>query len=129
MLALRCRQFIINLLDASVIENVAFGRHADETIRDSVWACAGGGPGSMEFCQRTSLTRLHTPIWRKWTALLVATSAALALGSFRFIGVPSLLLDEAPARLDNRTESDVIEAPMYRQRWQPTVVIAHRSPR
>jgi len=89
------------LLDASVIENVAFWPHGPmRPIRTSLGG-AGGGLSFDEFCQRTSTDSI--PHWRKWTAVVLANVAAGAW-LVRFIGFrvsPAGM--KATSALDNRS--------------------------
>ncbi|TWB93807.1 ATP-binding cassette subfamily B protein [Synechococcus sp. Ace-Pa] len=114
----------INLLDASVIENVAFGRHADETDQDSVWAALEAAQLD-EFVSELPYG-LHTPIGENGLQLSGGQRQRLALARSFYRGSEFLLLDEATSALDNRTESDVIEALDVIGRRCTTVVIAHR---
>lgn len=114
----------INLLDASVLENVAFGQPAEKIDQDSVWA-------ALEAAQLDEFVSefpygLHTPIGENGLQLSGGQRQRLALARSFYRGSEFLLLDEATSALDNRTESDVIEALDVIGRRCTTVVIAHR---
>jgi ATP-binding cassette subfamily B protein len=114
----------INLLDASVLENVAFGRDADEADQDDVWA-------ALEAAQLADFVSelpygLHTPIGENGLQLSGGQRQRLALARSFYRGSEFLLLDEATSALDNRTENEIIQALEVIGRRCTTVVIAHR---
>jgi ATP-binding cassette subfamily B protein len=114
----------INLLDASVLENVAFGKDADEADQDGVWA-------ALEAAQLADFVSelpygLHTPIGENGLQLSGGQRQRLALARSFYRGSEFLLLDEATSALDNRTENEIIQALEVIGRRCTTVVIAHR---
>lgn len=114
----------INLLDASVLENVAFGKDAEEADQDGVWA-------ALEAAQLADFVSelpygLHTPIGENGLQLSGGQRQRLALARSFYRGSEFLLLDEATSALDNRTENEIIEALEVIGRRCTTVVIAHR---
>jgi ATP-binding cassette subfamily B protein len=114
----------INLLDASVLENVAFGKNQEEVDQDAVWA-------ALEAAQLAEFVGelpygLHTPIGENGLQLSGGQRQRLALARSFFRGSEFLLLDEATSALDNRTESEIIQALEVIGRRCTTVVIAHR---
>ena len=114
----------INLLDASVLENVAFGKDADEADQDAVWT-------ALEAAQLADFVSelpygLHTPIGENGLQLSGGQRQRLALARSFYRGSEFLLLDEATSALDNRTENEIIQALEVIGRRCTTVVIAHR---
>jgi ATP-binding cassette subfamily B protein len=114
----------INLLDASVLENVAFGKDADEADQDGVWS-------ALEAAQLADFVSelpygLHTPIGENGLQLSGGQRQRLALARSFYRGSEFLLLDEATSALDNRTENEIIQALEVVGRRCTTVVIAHR---
>lgn len=114
----------INLLDASVLENVAFGKDADAADQDAVWA-------ALEAAQLADFVSelpygLHTPIGENGLQLSGGQRQRLALARSFYRGSEFLLLDEATSALDNRTENEIIQALEVVGRRCTTVVIAHR---
>jgi len=114
----------INLLDASVLENVAFGKDADEVDQDGVWS-------ALEAAQLADFVSelpygLHTPIGENGLQLSGGQRQRLALARSFYRGSEFLLLDEATSALDNRTENEIIQALEVVGRRCTTVVIAHR---
>lgn len=114
----------INLLDASVLENVAFGKDADEADQDAVWS-------ALEAAQLADFVSelpygLHTPIGENGLQLSGGQRQRLALARSFYRGSEFLLLDEATSALDNRTENEIIQALEVIGRRCTTVVIAHR---
>ena len=114
----------INLLDASVVENVAFGRNEEEVDQDEVW-------GALEAAQLDEFVSelpygLHTPIGENGLQLSGGQRQRLALARSFYRRAQFLLLDEATSALDNRTENEIIQALEVIGRRCTTVVIAHR---
>jgi ATP-binding cassette, subfamily B, bacterial len=114
----------INLLDASVLENVAFGKQEEEVDQDAVW-------GALESAQLDEFVSelpygLHTPIGENGLQLSGGQRQRLALARSFYRGAQFLLLDEATSALDNRTENEIIQALEVIGRRCTTVVIAHR---
>ncbi|MEB3256145.1 MAG: ABC transporter ATP-binding protein [Synechococcaceae cyanobacterium] len=114
----------INLLDASVLENVAFGKHADEVHQDAVWT-------ALEAAQLAEFVAelpygLHTPIGENGLQLSGGQRQRLALARSFYRGSEFLVLDEATSALDNRTENEIIQSLEVIGRRCTTVVIAHR---
>jgi ATP-binding cassette subfamily B protein len=114
----------INLLDASVLENVAFGKDEDEVDQDAVWT-------ALEAAQLAEFVAelpygLHTPIGENGLQLSGGQRQRLALARSFYRGSQFLLLDEATSALDNRTENEIIQALEVIGRSCTTVVIAHR---
>ena len=114
----------INLLDASVLENVAFGQGPDDVDQDAVWA-------ALEAAQLGDFVSelpygLHTPIGENGLQLSGGQRQRLALARSFFRGSQFLLLDEATSALDNRTENEIIQSLEVIGRRCTTVVIAHR---
>ncbi len=114
----------INLLDSSVLENVAFGLHEDAIDFDEVWDALDAAQLA-EFVSEMPYG-LHTPVGENGLQLSGGQRQRLALARAFFRRARFLLLDEATSALDNRTENEVIEALDMVGRRCTTVVIAHR---
>jgi ATP-binding cassette subfamily B protein len=114
----------INLLDASVLENVAFGKEEPEVDQAAVWS-------ALEAAQLDDFVSelpygLHTPIGENGLQLSGGQRQRLALARCFYRQAQFLLLDEATSALDNRTENEIIQALEVIGRRCTTVVIAHR---
>ncbi|MFZ9713992.1 MAG: ABC transporter ATP-binding protein, partial [Vulcanococcus sp.] len=114
----------INLLNASVLENVAFGIPVDQVKSDRVWE-------ALEAAQLEEFVAelpygLHTQVGENGLRLSGGQRQRLALARAFYRQASFLVLDEATSALDNRTESEVIEALEVIGRRCTTVVIAHR---
>ena len=114
----------INLLDGSVLENVAFGKDSDTVDQDAVWT-------ALEAAQLEEFVAelpygLHTPIGENGLQLSGGQRQRLALARSFYRGSEFLLLDEATSALDNRTENEIIQSLEVIGRRCTTVVIAHR---
>jgi ATP-binding cassette subfamily B protein len=114
----------INLLDASILENVAFGQSEDELNQAEVWEALDAAQLD-EFVSELPYG-LHTPIGENGLQLSGGQRQRLALARAFYRRARFLLLDEATSALDNRTENEVIEALELVGRRCTTVVIAHR---
>jgi ATP-binding cassette subfamily B protein len=114
----------INLLDASVLENVAFGKDVELIDQRAVWEALEAAQLD-EFVSELPYG-LHTPIGENGLQLSGGQRQRLALARSFYRHARFLLLDEATSALDNRTESDIIEALDVIGRRCTTVVIAHR---
>lgn len=114
----------INLLDASILENVAFGQSEDEINQAEVWEALDAAQLD-EFVSELPYG-LHTPIGENGLQLSGGQRQRLALARAFYRRARFLLLDEATSALDNRTENEVIEALELVGRRCTTLVIAHR---
>ena len=114
----------INLLDASVLENVAFGKDVELIDQRAVWEALEAAQLD-EFVSELPYG-LHTPIGENGLQLSGGQRQRLALARSFYRHARFLLLDEATSALDNRTENDIIEALDVIGRRCTTVVIAHR---
>ena len=114
----------IQLLDASVRENVAFGIDLQSIDDDQVWE-------SLEAAQLEEYVAdlpfgLLTQVGENGHQLSGGQRQRLALARAFFRNTRFLVLDEATSALDNRTEHEVINALEMVGRRCTTVVIAHR---
>ncbi|MFM9088029.1 MAG: ABC transporter ATP-binding protein, partial [Cyanobium sp.] len=114
----------INLLDASILENVAFGQSEEEINQAEVWEALDAAQLD-EFVGELPYG-LHTPIGENGLQLSGGQRQRLALARAFYRRARFLLLDEATSALDNRTENEVIESLELVGRRCTTVVIAHR---
>jgi ATP-binding cassette subfamily B protein len=114
----------INLLDASILENVAFGQAEEEIDQAEVWEALDAAQLD-EFVSELPYGLL-TPIGENGLQLSGGQRQRLALARAFYRRARFLLLDEATSALDNRTEHEVIEALELVGRRCTTVVIAHR---
>jgi ATP-binding cassette subfamily B protein len=114
----------IQLLDASIQANVAFGVEEDAIDEDRIW-------DALQAAQMTDVVAdmpygLLTPVGENGMKLSGGQRQRLALARAFYRKAQFLLLDEATSALDNRTESSVIDAIETVGRRCTTVVIAHR---
>jgi ATP-binding cassette subfamily B protein len=114
----------INLLNASVLENVAFGLSADQADQDRVWEALEGAQ-LQDFVAEMPYG-LYTQVGENGLRLSGGQRQRLALARAFYRQSKFLVLDEATSALDNRTESEVIEALEVVGRRCTTLVIAHR---
>jgi ATP-binding cassette subfamily B protein len=114
----------IQLLNDSVLHNVAFGQPADQVDVDLVWE-------SLEAAQMAETVAdlpygVYTQIGENGINLSGGQRQRIALARAFYRRSQFLVLDEATSALDNQTESDVIQALEIIGRRCTTVVIAHR---
>ena len=114
----------INLLNGSVLENVAFGVPGCDANQHRAWE-------ALEAAQLQDFVvdlpyGIHTQIGENGLRLSAGQRQRLALARAFYRQSKFLVLDEATSALDNRTESEVIEALDVVGRRCTTVVIAHR---
>jgi ATP-binding cassette subfamily B protein len=114
----------IQLLDASIQANVAFGVNEDEIDVNRLWE-------ALQSAQLADVVvdmpyGLLTPVGENGMKLSGGQRQRLALARAFYREAKFLLLDEATSSLDNRTESYVIDAIEMVGRRCTTVVIAHR---
>ena len=114
----------IRLLDASVRENIAFGRSADQIDDDQIWAALT----SAQFDDVVSQMPygLYTMIGENGIKLSGGQRQRLSLARAFYRRASLLILDEATSALDNKTESEVMQALEIVGRRCTTIVIAHR---
>ena len=114
----------IRLLDASVRENIAFGRSADQIDDDQIWAALA----SAQFDDVVSQMPygLYTMIGENGIKLSGGQRQRLSLARAFYRRASLLILDEATSALDNKTESEVMQALEIVGRRCTTIVIAHR---
>ncbi len=114
----------INLLNANVIENIAFGIEEESVEIDRIW-------DSLEAAQLADFVAdlpygLYTPFGENGVQLSGGQRQRLGLARAFYREAKFLVLDEATSALDNRTELNLIEALMLLGRRCTTLVIAHR---
>ena len=114
----------IRLLDASVRENIAFGRSADQIDDDQIWAALA----SAQFDDVVSQMPygIYTMIGENGIKLSGGQRQRLSLARAFYRRASLLILDEATSALDNKTESEVMQALEIVGRRCTTIVIAHR---
>ena len=114
----------IRLLDASVRENIAFGRSADQIDDDQIWSALT----SAQFDDVVSQMPygLYTMIGENGIKLSGGQRQRLSLARAFYRRASLLILDEATSALDNKTESEVMQALEIVGRRCTTIVIAHR---
>lgn len=114
----------IQLLNDSVLHNVAFGQPLDQVDTDLVWE-------SLESAQMADVVAdlpygIYSQIGENGVTLSGGQRQRIALARAFYRRSQFLVLDEATSALDNQTESDVIQALEIIGRRCTTVVIAHR---
>jgi len=114
----------IQLLDASVRENVAFGIDPHSIDDDQVWEALEAA--QLEEYVADLPFGLLTQVGENGHQLSGGQRQRLALARAFFRNSRFLVLDEATSALDNRTEHEVINALEMVGRRCTTVVIAHR---
>ena len=113
-----------NLLNASIIENVAYGVESESINIDKVW-------DSLQAAQIADLVAdmpfgLYTAIGENGIRLSGGQRQRIALARAFFRKSSLLVLDEATSALDNKTESDVMNSIELIGRRCTMVIIAHR---
>ena len=114
----------IQLLDASVKENVAFGINNNRIDEDRVWEALEAA--QLEEYVADLPFGLLTQVGENGHQLSGGQRQRLALARAFYRNSGFLVLDEATSSLDNRTENEVINALEVVGRRCTTVVIAHR---
>ena len=114
----------IQLLDNSVLANIAFGLEDEQIDFKRVWDC-------LQFAQLDEFVSdlpygLFTQVGENGIALSGGQRQRIALARAFYRQSKFLILDEATSALDNQTESDVIQSLDLIARRCTTVVIAHR---
>jgi len=114
----------IQLLDASIRENVAFGCDPDDLDDAQIWA-------ALEAAQFDDVVSsmpygLFTMIGENGIKLSGGQRQRLSLARAFYRDAKVLVLDEATSSLDNKTEYDVMQALDLVGRRCTTIVIAHR---
>ena len=123
----RCCAFVpqgINLLDASVRGNIAFGVEDDSIDEDLLWEC-------LEMAQLADFVSnlpygAFTRIGEDGMRLSGGQRQRLALARAFYKQAQFLVLDEATSALDNKTENEVMDSLELIGRRCTTIVIAHR---
>ena len=114
----------INLLDASILQNIAFGCSEDDLNLDDVWEAV---EASQLYDVVTEMPHgLYTYIGENGIYLSGGQRQRLALARLFYRKTKFLLLDEATSSLDEKTESNVINSLDIVGRRCTVVVIAHR---
>tara|TARA_Y100001968_G_scaffold131911_1_gene120406 strand:- start:3424 stop:5223 length:1800 start_codon:yes stop_codon:yes gene_type:complete len=113
-----------NLLNSSIMENVAYGVKSDSINIDKVW-------DSLQAAQIADLVAdmpfgLYTAIGENGIRLSGGQRQRIALARAFFRKSSLLVLDEATSALDNKTESDVMNSIELIGRRCTMVIIAHR---
>ncbi|MCP9925817.1 ABC transporter ATP-binding protein [Synechococcus lacustris C3-12m-Tous] len=114
----------IQLLDASVRDNVAFGIDNNRIDDDRVWEALEAA--QLEEYVADLPFGLLTQVGENGHQLSGGQRQRLALARAFYRNSGFLVLDEATSSLDNRTENEVINALEVVGRRCTTVVIAHR---
>lgn len=114
----------IQLLDASIRENVAFGCDSEDIDDSQVWA-------ALEASQFNDVVvsmpyGLFTMIGENGVELSGGQRQRLSLARAFYRDAKVLVLDEATSALDSKTEHDVMQALDLVGRRCTTIVIAHR---
>ena len=115
---------LIQLLDGTMEQNVAFGVEEDAIDHDRVQEAIAAA--QLTELVATLPSGLQTPVGQNGIQLSGGQRQRIALARAFYRRARFLLLDEATSALDNRTESDVIRALDGMGRQCTTVIIAHR---
>jgi len=114
----------IQLLDASIRANVAFGIDEERIDDDRIWEALAAA--QLDDFIADLPYGLLTPVGENGHQLSGGQRQRLALARAFYRDARFLVLDEATSALDNRTEHEVINALEVIGRRCTTVVIAHR---
>ena len=112
------------LIDANILENIAFGCTDDDVDLDRVWEAISAAQMS-DFIDDMPYG-LYTYIGENGLNLSGGQRQRLALARAFYRNTKFLILDEATSALDQKTENDVINSLKIIGRRCTTVVIAHR---
>ena len=115
---------LIQLLDGTMEQNVAFGVEQEDIDHDRVQEAIAAAQLAELVASLPS--GLQTPVGQNGIQLSGGQRQRIALARAFYRRSRFLLLDEATSALDNRTESDVIQALDQVGRQCTTVIIAHR---
>lgn len=115
---------LIQLLDGTVEQNVAFGVEQEAIDHDRIQEAIAAAQLAELVASLPS--GLQTPVGQNGIQLSGGQRQRIALARAFYRRARFLLLDEATSALDNRTESDVIQALDQVGRHCTTVIIAHR---
>ena len=115
---------LIQLLDGTVEQNVAFGVEQEAIDHDRVQEAVAAA--QLAELVASLPAGLQTPVGQNGIQLSGGQRQRIALARAFYRRARFLLLDEATSALDNRTESDVIQALDQVGRQCTTVIIAHR---
>ena len=115
---------LIQLLDGTVEQNVAFGVEEEDIDHDQVQEAIAAA--RLAELVASLPAGLQTPVGQNGIQLSGGQRQRIALARAFYRRARFLLLDEATSALDNRTESDVIQALDRVGRQCTTVIIAHR---
>ena len=114
----------INLLDTSILENIAFGQPEQQINYDEVWDAISA---AQLYEAITEMPHgLYTRVGENGINLSGGQRQRLALARAFYRKTKFLVLDEATNSLDEKTESDVISSLEIIGRRCTTLVIAHR---
>tara|TARA_Y100001968_G_scaffold37169_3_gene28529 strand:+ start:3018 stop:4856 length:1839 start_codon:yes stop_codon:yes gene_type:complete len=114
----------INLLNSTIIENVAYGLNDKEIDDERVW-------DAIEAAQLENVVSdlpmgLYTNIGENGIRLSGGQRQRLAIAKAFYRKCSFLILDEATSSLDNKTEADVMDSIDLIGRGCTIVIIAHR---
>ena len=112
------------LIDANILENIAFGCTDDDVDLDRVWEAISAAQ-MYDFIDDMPYG-LYTYIGENGLNLSGGQRQRLALARAFYRNTKFLILDEATSALDQKTENDVINSLKIIGRRCTTVVIAHR---
>ena len=115
---------LIQLLDGTVEQNVAFGVEQEAIDHDRVREAVAAA--QLAELVASLPCGLQTPVGQNGVQLSGGQRQRIALARAFYRRARFLLLDEATSALDNRTESHVIQALDQVGRHCTTVIIAHR---
>ena len=113
------------LLDASLSQNIAFGKDEHEIDEKKVWECIE--KASLSSFVSTLPNGIHTGIGEKGGKLSGGQKQRIAIARALYHNSEIILFDEATSALDNETENEIIETinNLFAQK-KTMLMIAHR---
>ena len=114
----------INLLNADIISNVAYGEEKDEIDEKKLW-------DSLNFAQLNGFIKylpdgLKTKVGENGVRLSGGQRQRIALARAFYRNAKLIILDEATSALDNKTESKIIDSISSSNNKLTVIFIAHR---
>ena len=114
----------INLLSSTIAENIAFGQDRKNINKDRIWEALKAS--QLEDFVKDMPDQLETKVGQNGTRLSGGQRQRLAIARAFYQEAKFLVLDEATSSLDNKTESELMNAVDLIGKDCTVVIIAHR---